>query len=309
MKKMTMAAVVLAATAMVGCGKGSISMGDLKSVDLEKIEEDKELEEMGLSTGKIDSLSYIMGLTQTNGLKDYLAQVYKMDTTNLDKFYEGMLDYFNSKGNKSEVAYNAGLLIASQIDMNMLRSQDYQLVGNDSTEVISRKHFLAAFFNKLKGEKAATDLTDQDAMFTARRLNEELRQAVNQKWQKKNEDWMAEVAKKDGVKKLSDNLYYEVITEGTGEVPTDSSKVKVNYEGKLMDGNVFDSGYERGEAAEFAANQVIPGWTEALTHMPVGSKWKLYIGQEKGYGERQAGSIRPYSALEFTVELLDIVKE
>ena len=308
MKKMTMAAVVLAATAMVGCGKGSISMGDLKKVDLEKIEENKELEEMGLSTAKVDSLSYIMGMTQVNGLKDYLAQAYKMDTTNLDKFYEGMLEYFNTKENKSQVAHTAGMLIAAHIDLNMLRSQDYQLAGNDSTEVISRKHFLAAFIGELTGKKGNVNLTQQDAMFTARRLNEDLRQAVSQKWQKKNEEWLAEQIKKDGVQKLSDNLYYEVITEGTGEMPTDSSKVKVNYEGKLVDGSVFDSSYERGEAAEFGVNEVIPGWTEALTHMPVGSKWKLYIGQEKAYGARQAGSIRPFSTLEFTVELLDIVK-
>lgn len=308
MKKMTMAAVVLAATAMVSCGKGDLSMGSLKNVSLEKVQENKELEEMGLSTAKVDSLSYIMGMTQTNGLKEFLAQAYKVDTTKMDKFYDGMLKYFNTKDNKDEAAYLAGILIASQIDMNMLRSQDYQLVGNDSTEIISRKHFLAAFFNKLKGEKAMTDMTDQDAMFTARRLNEELRQTIVQKWQKKNEDWMAEIATKKGVKKLSDNLYYEVLTEGKGETPSDSSTVKVNYEGKLVDGSVFDSSYERGEATEFPVNRVIPGWAEALTHMPVGSKWKLYIGQEKAYGAQQSGSIRPFSALEFTVELLDIVK-
>lgn len=308
MKKMTMAAVVLAATAMVGCGKGSISMGDLKKVSLDNIKENKELEEMGLSTAKVDSLSYIMGMSQTNGLKDFLAQTYKMDTTNLNKFYEGMIEYFNSKNNKSEVAHTAGMLIAAQLDMG-LRSQDYQLTGNDSIEVINRKNFLAAFIGELTGNKGDVTLTQQDAMFTARRLNEELRQAMTQKWQKKNEDWMAEIVKKDGVKKLSDNLYYEVITEGNGEMPNDSCTVKVNYEGKLVDGSVFDSSYERGEAAEFAVNQVIPGWTEALTHMPVGSKWKLYIGQEKAYGARQAGSIRPFSTLEFTVELLEIVKK
>lgn len=308
MKKTTMAAVVLAATAMVGCGKGSISMGDLKNVSLEKSEQNKDLEAMGLSTAKVDTLSYIMGMTQTNGLKDFLAQAYKMDTAKMDKFYEGMLNYFNNKNNKQEVAYTAGMLIASQIDMNMLRSQDYQLSGNDSTEVINRKQFLAAFINKLKGELKDTTITEQSAMFIGRRLNEELRQAVIQKWQKQNEDFLAEVAKKDGVKKLSDNLYYEVITEGTGEMPTDSSTVKVNYEGKLVDGTKFDSSYDRGEATEFPVNRVIPGWTEALTHMPVGSKWKLYIGQDKAYGAQQSGSIRPFSTLEFTVELLEIVK-
>ena len=85
--------------------------------------------------------------------------------------------------------------------------------------------------------------------------------------------------------------------------------MKVNYEGHLVDGKVFDSSYKRGEPATFKANQVIKGWTEALTMMPVGSKWELYIPYDLAYGERGAGQdIKPYSALIFTVELLDIVK-
>jgi FKBP-type peptidyl-prolyl cis-trans isomerase FklB len=86
--------------------------------------------------------------------------------------------------------------------------------------------------------------------------------------------------------------------------------VKVHYEGRLLDGTVFDSSYKRGEPAEFTPMQVIKGWTEALTLMPVGSKWQLYIPYELGYGERGAGeNIKPYSMLIFDVELLEIVKE
>jgi FKBP-type peptidyl-prolyl cis-trans isomerase FklB len=84
--------------------------------------------------------------------------------------------------------------------------------------------------------------------------------------------------------------------------------VKVNYEGHLIDGTEFDSSYQRGTPATFEANRVIKGWTEALTKMPVGSKWELYIPQNLAYGERNAGKIPPFSTLIFTVELLGIEK-
>lgn len=100
-----------------------------------------------------------------------------------------------------------------------------------------------------------------------------------------------------------------MLVKGEGEVPTRSDKVKVHYEGRLLDGTVFDSSYKRNEPSEFTPTQVIKGWTEALTMMPVGSKWQLYIPYELAYGERGAGEdIKPYSTLIFDVELLDIVK-
>ena len=100
-----------------------------------------------------------------------------------------------------------------------------------------------------------------------------------------------------------------IITKGNGAVPADSSKVKVNYKGTLIDGTEFDSSYKRNEPATFRANQVIKGWTEALTMMPVGSKWELYIPYDLAYGSRETGSqIKPFSTLIFEVELLGIEK-
>ena len=110
------------------------------------------------------------------------------------------------------------------------------------------------------------------------------------------------------MKETESGLQYKILTQGDGPVPTSLQKVKVNYEGRLIDGTVFDSSYNRGEPTEFAVNQVIPGWTEALCMMPVGSKWEIYIPQNLAYGERKAGSIPPYSTLIFTVELLSIVQ-
>ena len=127
-------------------------------------------------------------------------------------------------------------------------------------------------------------------------------------YKKQNEDFLAENKGKEGIKTTPSGLQYKVITEGKGEVPADTSRVKVHYKGTLIDGTQFDSSYDRKEPTTFRANQVIKGWTEALTMMPVGSKWELYIPQELAYGSREAGNIKPFSTLIFEVELLSIEK-
>ena len=123
------------------------------------------------------------------------------------------------------------------------------------------------------------------------------------------EKFLTENAKKDGINVTKSGLQYEVLTEGTGKKPKATDTVRCHYEGRLLDGTVFDSSYKRGEPATFGVNQVIKGWTEALTLMPVGSKWELYIPQQLAYGDREQNQkIPPYSMLIFTVELLEIVK-
>lgn len=119
------------------------------------------------------------------------------------------------------------------------------------------------------------------------------------------EKYLAENAKKDGVKTTESGLQYKVVTEGTGESPKATDIVKVNYEGKLIDGTVFDSSYERGEPVEFPLNQVIPGWTEGVQLMKKGGKYEFYIPADLAYGEAGNAGIEPNSTLIFTVELLD----
>ena len=115
---------------------------------------------------------------------------------------------------------------------------------------------------------------------------------------------------KDGVKVTDSGLQYIVLKEGTGEKPTETSKVNVHYTGTLIDGTVFDSSVEKGKPAEFLVNRVIKGWTEGLQLMSVGSKYKFFVPQELAYGAfpRQGGKIKPFSPLIFEVELIDIVK-
>lgn len=122
------------------------------------------------------------------------------------------------------------------------------------------------------------------------------------------ETFLAENAKRDDVVVLDSGLQYEIISEGSGAIPTAHSTVRTHYRGTLINGQEFDSSYSRNEPTEFPVGGVIAGWTEALQKMPVGSKWKLYIPYHLAYGERGAGgAIGPYQALVFEIELLDIV--
>ncbi|NVJ65692.1 MAG: FKBP-type peptidyl-prolyl cis-trans isomerase [Gammaproteobacteria bacterium] len=128
------------------------------------------------------------------------------------------------------------------------------------------------------------------------------------KFAAEGEAFLTENAKRDEVTVLESGLQYEVIEQGSGEVPTAASTVKTHYAGTLIDGKEFDSSYRRGQPAEFPVGGVIKGWTEALQLMPVGSKWKLYIPYDLAYGAQGAGGdIGPYQALIFDIELLDIV--
>jgi FKBP-type peptidyl-prolyl cis-trans isomerase FklB len=122
------------------------------------------------------------------------------------------------------------------------------------------------------------------------------------------EAFLAENAKKAGVTVTASGLQYEVLNAGSGAKPSRADKVRTHYHGTLIDGTVFDSSYNRGQPAEFPVSGVIAGWTEALQLMPVGAKYRLYIPHNLAYGERGAGgAIKPYSALIFDVELLDIL--
>lgn len=121
-----------------------------------------------------------------------------------------------------------------------------------------------------------------------------------------SEAFMEKIEKDPEVKPLGGGVFYKELQAGSGAKPTDSSKVRVNYEGRLIDGKIFDSSYERGQAASFPLNGVIQGWQIALKAMPVGSTWEVYIPQYYGYGAAGTDNIPPYSALVFKVELLGI---
>ena len=156
-------------------------------------------------------------------------------------------------------------------------------------------------------EKNQPQISYQEAQQVLGKFFSELEQKIAGQAKAAGEAFLAENAKREGVKVTESGLQYEVLEATIGQKPKATDKVRVHYEGTLIDGTVFDSSYKRGESITFGLNQVIKGWTEGLQLMSVGSKYKLYIPYQLAYGERGAGAnIPPYAALIFTVELLGI---
>ena len=258
----------------------------------------------------IDSLSYSIGMAQTQGLKGYLTGRLDVDTAYMAEFIKGLNEGAN-KTSKKDIAYMAGLQIGQQISNQMMKGINQELFAGDSTKTISKDNFLAGFIARTL-EKGGVMTMEAAQEYTRTAMETIKAKAMEEKYadnKAAGEKFLAENKAKEGVKTTESGLQYKVITEGKGEIPADTCKVKVNYKGTLIDGTEFDSSYKRNEPATFRANQVIKGWTEALTMMPVGSKWELYIPQELAYGSRESGQIKPFSTLIFEVELVGIEKD
>ena len=258
----------------------------------------------------IDSLSYSIGMAQTQGLKGYLTGRLDVDTAYMAEFIKGLNEGAN-KTSKKDIAYMAGLQIGLQISNQMMKGINQELFAGDSTKTISKDNFMAGFIAGTL-EKGGVMTMEAAQEYTRTAMETIKAKAMEEKYadnKAAGEKFLAENKAKEGVKTTESGLQYKVITEGKGEIPADTCKVKVNYKGTLIDGTEFDSSYKRNEPATFRANQVIKGWTEALTMMPVGSKWELYIPQELAYGSRESGQIKPFSTLIFEVELVGIEKD
>ena len=253
-----------------------------------------------------DTLSYAAGMMLTNGLIPYLQQQFKVDTAYMADFVRGFNETVLGDDTPAEVARRAGQQIGNQLKEGMIMrmKQDFTDTPDSIIDMLVYRGFTDALLSDTTVMK--TDVAD-NTFKTKQQQNNEVR---IERMSKPGRDFLAENKQKEGVITTPSGLQYKVLVKGEGAVPQASDKVKVNYEGRLIDGTVFDASSKHGdEPATFQANQVIRGWTEALTMMPVGSKWQLYIPQELAYGDRQAGNIPPYSTLIFDVELVDIVKK
>lgn len=278
--------MALAAATFVGCGN-STPKANLKT--------------------DIDTMSYALGLSQTQGLRDYIVMRLGVDTAYIDEFIRGLNDGVNAGDDKKKTAYYAGIQIGQQVGGMMIKGINHEVFGEDSTKTISMKNYMAAFITGVKGEEGL--MTLDQAAYTAQRLMQEIKaKSMEEQYgdnKKAGEKFLAENKKKAGVVTLPSGVQYKVIKEGKGEMPKDTSLVEVNYEGRTLEGKVFDSSYKRKESAKMRTNQVIKGWSEALTHMPEGSVWEVYIPQELAYGPRQQGAdIKPFSVLIFKIELI-----
>lgn len=257
----------------------------------------------------VDTLSYAIGVQIAEEFNQYdaLTQTFNVDSAYLSDFVRGIQDALRSTDEKKQNAYMAGIQVANVIINRYIPGSNNQFFGEDSTQTIDKNNVVAAFLD---------NVINNNSVLTAEQA-QEIQQTFTDKQNEKKfgdnkragEEFLAQNAQNDSVTVLPSGLQYKVVKQGTGAIPTDTSVVKVNYEGRLIDGTVFDSSFERGEPAEFPVGQVIAGWTEALKLMPVGSEWELYIPQQLAYGAQQAGpTIKPFSTLVFKVQLLDIKK-
>jgi len=199
------------------------------------------------------------------------------------------------KNNLDSVSYSLGILVAQNLKQQGLEGVNTTLVAKGMEDA-------------LKNSGAKVDPAGANKLLQEYMMKEQA---------KKGEKAMAEGklfleanAKRKGVTTLPSGLQYEIMTAGTGPVPTKADKVTVHYHGTLLDGTIFDSSVNRGQPATFGVTQVIAGWTEALQLMPKGSKWKLFIPSNLAYGERggPGGKIGPNTTLIFEVELLEITQ-
>lgn len=263
----------------------------------------------------IDSLSYAIGMARTDGIDQFFMQ-QGIDSTQMAEFIKGFNEGAARISDK-DVAYMTGLQVGQMVSKQWVEGFNQQIFGNDSTQSLSRENLLAGFIAGVLGKG------QMDKMFAQGYMQTQMEAVREKSLEKQYADVIAEGKKfleenkkKEGVVTTGSGLQYKVLTKGTGEIPADTSYVQVNYRGTLIDGTEFDSSYKRkdkdgkSQPATFRANQFVKGWTEALTMMPVGSKWEIYVPYDLAYGSRSMGAdIKPFSTLIFELELVGIGKK
>lgn len=243
-----------------------------------------------------------------NELKAKLDSINISNTQNIEMLLKGISERLQASD--QNFAYSKGLEVGDQLN-RMTVEFSKQVLGNDESAELNKEAILLGLTNAIKKQPLLIPNSNEMVQARINALQEkeqEAKKAASAEIIAKGDKFMAENATKKGVVTLPSGLQYKVITQGTGAIPTAGDRVKVNYHGTLIDGKVFDSSVDRGEPITFGVTQVIPGWTEALQMMPVGSKWILYVPYNLAYGDRDGGPIPAYSNLIFEVELLDIEK-
>lgn len=242
--------------------------------------------------------SYAAGVAQSSSLAQFLAQRSGVDSAHIKDFVEGL----NKEVSADEAAKLRALLASIDIKKQMpqiVQSMNQQATGKGDTTYVDATTFLKGLTEGLlKSNTLSAD--------SATKIEQQQYDYHTQQLKTRNADFLKNYAKQKGVKSTASGLLYKVIKEGDGAMPTDTSEVEVHYEGKLVDGTVFDSSYKRGETATFAVNQVIKGWSEAVKLMKVGAEYEVCLPYEIAYGERGTRGIPPYSTLIFKIELKGI---
>lgn len=274
MKKLTFVAIMaIVAVAFTACGNKG------KKVSLKD---------------QADSVSFAMGI-----LNSQYIQSMGIDSADAKEFLKGVKDGMKYASNEKKEAYCMGLDMGLKMGNGFGEfAKKYEMLNKGKMTDKKFLEGLATVFDS-KAQK-------MDPM-QAQTLIQGVVQQLMDANKAQSEKFMKEIAQDKDVKKLNNGVYYKVIKAGNGKKATTSSIVKLNYEGKTVDGSVFDSSYKRGEAAEMSPTQVIPGFQQALLNMPVGSTWEVYIPSAQAYGEQGSGNkILPNSALIFKIEVLDV---
>ncbi len=285
MKKILFLTLVMVGTILASCGGSTPKLGN-----------------------DLDTLSYAFGVSQTRGLRDYLTGRLGVDTTYMDQFEKGLNDGLSAGDDAKRQAYIAGLQIGQQIANQIIPGINHELFDDDSTKCISQDKFMEGLRTGLYNKPGVISPDEAYTIFQIKmqKIKDEVMQEKYGPNKLAGEQFLAENAQKEGVKILPSGVQYKVLVEGNGPIASEKATVVCNYEGRLINDTIFDSSYKREKPFETKVTRVIKGWTDALTAMPAGSTWEIYIPQELAYGARKQGLIDPYSALVFKVELLEV---
>lgn len=292
-----LAAMAIAAMVATSCGKNEKAEEEVKAVPLS---------EKTTISNRLDSVSYALGVSMGENM-NMQVQMGRLpvDSAFVDDFIKGVSEGMNASADKKREAYVYGLQIGQYLTQQK-EGFENEIAQFDSTIVANPEKMLTGFVNGFKKKDQA--MTAEDAGTFLNNLFKTLQEKSSAGVIEEGKAFLAAKEKEDGIQKTQSGLLYKVVKQGNGARAKESDKVKVHYEGRLIDGTVFDSSLERGEPVVFSPNGVIPGFKEALLLMPVGSEWEVYIPQNLAYGERDMGKIKPYSTLIFKIQLLGIEK-
>ena len=274
MKKIVFLLTLVAALCITSCGGG------------------KNVTNVSLKTPQ-DSLAFAVSLAKSQSLSDVIYMQMGVDSAYIDEFVRGVCDAFPMSDDAKSKAYVAGLSIGSTA-ANVYAGANSEVYQNDSVNKLDRTMFLAGLIagvyndNKVMSMEEAIEYSDRVIY----------RQA--------SEDFMVENKTREGVVTLPSGLQYKMEVEGKGAVATANDTVSVIYRGSFPNGRTFDS--SRGKEIAFPVGGVVPGFAEALQILPEGSKCKVYIPWQLGYGKSGNRSIPPYSVLIFDIEVMRVIK-
>ena len=301
MKKIMMATAV-AATALFSACTNAGSSAEMKS--------------------NIDSVSYGVGYVRSipaENLKQGLAQMGS-DSAYVSEFIKGVADGLHAAEDKKALAYNVGVQQGMMLAAQDIKGLENALFATDSTKHLNLDLVLAGYKDAIEAKGLLKDAEgkdmDQQAIFMMIQQIVMAEDAKNKEvqfgeYKKQNEAFMDSISKAEDVKAIENGVFYKELVAGKGEKLAAGDKMELQYEGRLIDGTVFDSSIKRGQNAQFAVGvgAVVPGFDAALKNMPIGSEWEVYMPADQAYGAQQSGEIKPFSTLIFKIKAVAKVKE